>query len=110
MRRGPHSLKLEQAEKIANEILYELAGHILEWKVCGSIRRKKDEVNDIDIVAVQKTSYQFGEPTLAEHISKLDPAGEAFAKSMGKSGVKRFLNGPSIKRFAYKEMMIDLYI
>lgn len=103
-------MKLNDAYAIAIEVIGHFEKHFLEWKICGSIRRRKDDVNDIDIVAVQKTNYEFGESTLEQDVIKLDPAGESFAKQMGKSGVKRFLNGPSIKRFIYKEIIIDLYI
>lgn len=103
-------MKLNDAYQIAIEIVGNLESHFLEWKICGSIRRKMEEVKDIDIVAVEKTNYEFGEKTLAARIESIDPTGAAEAKEMGRHGVSRFLNGPSIKRFKYKGIMIDLYL
>ena len=105
-------MKREQAESIADDLLNHvgLASHFTQFEICGSIRRKKDEVNDIDIVAIPKVNYAFGEHTLEQDIEFIDDMGKIQAKAMGKSGVKRFLNGPSIKRFKYRDIMIDIYI
>jgi DNA polymerase/3'-5' exonuclease PolX len=108
-------MKLQDAESIAQDLLTgngQLASHFEKWTVCGSIRRKKSEVNDIDIVAIEKphTRYQFGEPTISQRIKRLDPTGESEAKAMGKQGAARFLDGDKIKRFQYRGMMIDLYL
>lgn len=105
-------MKREQAEAIALQLLnhLELASHFTKYEICGSIRRKKEEVNDIDIVAIPKVNYAFGEHTLEQDIDFIDDTGKAEAKAMGKSGVKRFLNGESIKRFKYRDIMIDLYL
>lgn len=106
-------MKLQEAESIANDLLTgegKLATHFSRYEICGSIRRKKEEVNDIDIVAIQKQQYGFGEADLGNAVEFMDPVGKKHAKEMGKSGVKRFLNGPLIKRFQYKGIMIDLYL
>lgn len=106
-------MKLEDARKICHELLDmdigELDQHFERFEVCGSIRREKAEVNDIDIVAILKTNYTFGEPTLSDTIRKLDPAGPKEAKESGKPA-SRFLDGPDIKRFFYKGIMIDIYL
>lgn len=103
-------MKLQDAETICQDLIMgtgQLAKHFDKWTVCGSIRRKKDTVKDIDIVAIPKpeSEYQFGEPSLSSWIEILDPLG----KTSGQ-GVSRFLNGPAIKRFVYKEIGIDLYL
>lgn len=78
--------------------------------VCGSIRREKPEVKDIDIVGIMKTDYAFGEETLFDTICRLDPNGPRDAKSAGKHGAARFLDGIDIKRFQYRGISIDVYI
>jgi len=109
-------LRYKDALEIANELCNEQNGkliqHFTQWVVCGSIRRVKEFVNDIDIVAIQKSEseYNFGEISLEDHIKALDPGGSQIAKSMDKSGAKRFLNGSKIKRFRYREIIIDLYL
>lgn len=105
---------LDDARKICHELLDldvgPLEKHFENFNVCGSIRRERPEVNDIDIVAILKTNYGFGEPTLSDTIRKLDPAGAKEAKESGKQAASRFLDGPDIKRFFYKGIMIDIYL
>lgn len=103
-------MNLKDAENIAHDLLLggpELANHFRQWKICGSIRRKRPYVNDIDIVAIPKpeNSYKFGELSLDAQIKDLDPEGRNYPKEN-----KRFLLGPKIKRFFYKQIMIDIYI
>ena len=106
------SMKLQEAEQIAIEITGLLKQHFLNYTVCGSIRRKQEEVNDVDIVAIPKpiSQYHFGDPTLNDTIIKLDSTGSIEAYQMGKRGVSRFLLGDNLKRFFYKGIMIDLYL
>lgn len=106
-------MNLDDARKICHELLDLDVGildkHFENFNVCGSIRRERPEVNDIDIVAILKTNYGFGEPTLSDTIHKLDPVGPKEAKESGKP-TSRFLDGPDIKRFLYKGIMIDIYL
>ena len=44
-------MKYEEALKIAEEVKALLAPHCLRIEIAGSIRRKKPEVKDIEIVA-----------------------------------------------------------
>ncbi len=104
-------MKREDANKICQDLIMgrgQLARHFKKWTVCGSIRRLKPEVNDIDIVAISKPDgeYQFGELSLANDIKRLDPEGV----NLKEADSKRFLNGDKIKRFQYQGMMIDLYL
>ena len=103
-------LEFAQADKILLDLLPKLANHADKLTVCGSFRRKKKFLNDIDIVMILKSNYSFGEPTLGDTILRIDPNGPIEAKNRGKSGVSRFLNGDSIKRFYYQGVMIDIYI
>ena len=98
------------AETIAVEIITKLQIHLMKYLICGSIRRKKPTVGDIDIVAIPKSTYEIGEESLSDVISRIDPNGSKISKSLGKSGAKRFLNGDLIKRFQYKGISIDLYL
>lgn len=98
------------AETVAEEIIDKLQDHLMKYLICGSIRRQKSTVGDIDIVAVPKSVYALDEESLSDVISKIDPDGGKIAKSLGKSGAKRFLNGDLIKRFQYKGISIDLYL
>lgn len=106
-------MKLVDARKIAHELLDldigPLDKHFKIFNVCGSIRRERSEVNDIDIVAILKTNYGFGEESLSDTIRKLDPTGLTEAKESGKP-TSRFLDGHDIKRFLYKGIMIDIYL
>lgn len=103
-------MKLEDAKNIAIELNGLIAWHFSHISLCGSIRRGKAEVHDIDLVGIVRTDYKFGEPTLSQSIRKLDPNGEKEAKEMDKQGASRFLDGKDIKRFKYKEITIDVYI
>jgi DNA polymerase/3'-5' exonuclease PolX len=47
-------IALDQAEKIANECLERLTPHCERIAIAGSIRRKKEFVKDIEIVAIPK--------------------------------------------------------
>jgi len=102
---------LDIAIELCNDNNGKLIQHFTQWSVCGSLRREKEFVNDIDIVAIPKaeSGYNFGELSLVDHIKQLDPDGAEIAKKETKQQ-KRFLNGPKIKRFQYKGIMIDLYL
>jgi hypothetical protein len=67
-------------------------------------------VGDIDIVAIPKLSYELDEESLSDVIYRIDPEGNRIAKSLGRSGAKRFLNGDLVKRFQFKGISIDLYL
>lgn len=51
--------KYEDAIVIANQILEELEPHCYRSKIAGSLRRRRPEVKDIDIVCIPKP-YNFG--------------------------------------------------
>ena len=92
-------MKLEDAIQISNDILTnKLARHFTKFLVCGSIRRKIENVNDIDVVAIEKNNYEFDEPTLDLTIKKLH------------NGNDKPMLGDKIKRFSSNEISIDLYL
>jgi len=102
--------ELKYAEKIAYELLEKLQSHFIRYQICGSIRRKKSTVGDIDLVAIPKVNYKFGDESLSNFIKRIDPEGYELAKSLGKPGPKRFLDGDLIKRFTFKGISVDLYL
>ena len=108
-------MKRVDAIQICNNLLAgpgQLARHFKTWMLCGSIRRYRDEVGDIDLVAIliPESKYSFGEQTLSDRIKQLDSEGYKQAKELGPQAASRFLDGPLIKRFQFEGMMIDLYI
>lgn len=52
-------MKLSEALAIAEKVKDQLAPHCIKIEIAGSIRRKKEEVKDIEIVAIPK-AYQTG--------------------------------------------------
>lgn len=102
--------KLEIAEKIAEELLTILYPFFKKYEICGSIRRKKPYVGDIDLVAIPKSPINEFSTSLSDWIRKIDPLGSEEARELGKSAAKRFLNGEMIKRFNFKGVSVDLYL
>jgi len=47
-------MRLEEAQRLAEQITKEILPHCKRVEVAGSIRRKKSEVNDIDLVLIPK--------------------------------------------------------
>ena len=101
-------MKLEEARAIANNLLNEIGGHFEILQIVGSVRRNCEAVHDIDFVGIRKSEYNFGELSLEAHIQILDPMG--YVETKTKTNITRFLDGPLIKRFRYKEASIDLYL
>lgn len=68
-------LTLKSAQEIADYYLEELAPHCERIEIAGSIRRKKDYVGDIEMVAIPKFetwgSELFGEPLLFNCLEKV---------------------------------------
>jgi DNA polymerase/3'-5' exonuclease PolX len=53
-------LKRQEAEAICRDLIVgagHLGIHFKKYAVCGSIRRLKEVVKDIDIVSIPKTEY-----------------------------------------------------
>ena len=97
-------MKLELANEIEEDLAIgkaNLGSHFVAWRVCGSIRRKCKNVNDIDIVAIPKpeSEYGFGGKTLDDAISLLH-----------KGTTDKPLLGEKLKRFFYRGISIDIYL
>lgn len=95
-------MKLEKANELVKQLETKgnLGQHIKKGLVCGSIRRKKPEVHDIDWVIIKKpeSEYKFGEETLDMTIERLD------------QGLQKPVLGSKIKRFYFRGEQIELYI
>lgn len=102
-------MDLKTAENITSELISLLKPYLEKYEICGSIRRKKPNIGDIDLVAIPKLIRE-NENTLYDIIKKIDPSGLEESKKLGKHNAKRYLNGDLIKRFKFKNAIIDLYL
>ena len=82
-------MKLQQAETIAKNFLSEIKEFCERIEIAGSIRRKKPEVNDIDIVLI---------PKLREHLVQ---------KIRKVSRVE--VQGKKLMRAEYSGVQVDIY-
>ena len=87
-------MRLEQAQKLAQEIVDQISPYCERIEVAGSIRRKKSEVNDIDIVLIPK-------PLLWHRIIA------ALQRAMDAKILKR---GDSIAQLLIKDVKVDFYV
>jgi len=84
-------MELKDAEELAKHIVEHIRPHCERVEVAGSIRRKKSEVRDIDLVLIVKDWLKF--TTKLQKISS-----------------KFLIDGPQQKRIIYKGEQIDLYL
>jgi len=84
-------MKLEQAEKLAEDFITEIAVYCEKIKIVGSIRRKKKECRDIDLVLLAKPEELWNFTLKLKKISK------------------SIVDGKQVKRLIYKGEQIDLY-
>ena len=82
-------MNLEQAQKVAGDLVAELAPFCERVEPAGSIRRRKSWVNDIDLVIIPRN-----QGLLAQ---KLHDLGCRFG-------------GPKLQRFPYKGIQVDVYV
>lgn len=96
-------MKLEEAQKIVDELL-ELLLSISHGMVAvaGSVRRQKEEVNDIDIIVLPKEPFMF-EMTFITYL--MDGTFKPMLKKDGKPMI-----GPKIKSVIYKGVQVDIYV
>src|SRR4030066_671949 len=87
-------MRLEQAQKLAQEIVDQIIPYCERIEVAGSIRRKKSEVNDVDIVLIPK-------PLLWHRIIA------ALQRAMDAKILKR---GDSIAQLLIKDVKVDFYV
>lgn len=85
-------MELERAQKVANEVVKRLAPYCSRIEVVGSIRRRKPQVRDVDIVLVPS------DPGNLEH--QILGLARPFQPK---------LSGEKLKRFNYNGVQVDLY-
>jgi len=87
-------MRLEEAQKLAQEIVEQILPHCERVEVAGSIRRRKSEVRDIDLVLIPK-------PFLWNRIIA------TLQRTMNAKILKR---GESIAQLTIKGVNVDLYV
>ena len=84
-------MRLEQAEKLAEQFIHEIAAYCEKIKIVGSIRRRKTECRDIDLVLLAKPEEWWNFTFKLKKISK------------------SIVDGKQVKRVIYKGQQFDLY-
>jgi len=84
-------MRLEQAEKLAEQFIGEIADYCEKIQIVGSIRRRKTECRDIDLVLLAKSEQLWNFTFKLKKISKIN------------------VNGKQVKRVIYKGEQFDLY-
>lgn len=98
-------IPLSDAEAIASAFVFRIAPACVRTLIAGSVRRRKAEIGDIEIVAIPRTSPEldmFGFPTGAQ-LSALDALLDDLA-------LPRTKNGPKYKQLTYEGTQIDLFL
>ena len=88
MERG--KIALERAEKVASAVVKQISPHCQRIEVAGSIRRRKEWVNDIDLVLVPSDLWNL------HHVI------------MGLGSVK--MSGSKIMRVMVGDIQVDIYV
>lgn len=106
---GIFKFPYQHARELALRYMESLMPYCERIEIAGSIRRKKAEVGDIELVAIPKTDIvadMFGHPLNLS--SALDTQTKRLAISWGAVVIK---NGPRYKKFALAEgLALDLFI
>jgi DNA polymerase/3'-5' exonuclease PolX len=105
-------VSINYALQIANEFIVEISP-FCEWtEIVGSIRRKKLQVNDIDILVIPKYEAT-PDDTLFGTITQMNTLDRKLAEICWENRMMIEANGEKIKRFSSyndSEICIDLYI
>lgn len=84
-------MELENAQKLAEQFIHEIADFCEKIKIVGSIRRKKKECRDIDLVLLAKPEQLWNFTLKLRKISNIG------------------VDGKQVKRVVFKGEQIDLY-
>jgi DNA polymerase/3'-5' exonuclease PolX len=107
---------LAQAEDLAHALADLLRASCARIEIAGSIRRRKPDVGDLELVAIahhERVLDMFGTPTgqtvnlLEERVSVLFASGEV-APRLDKNGQARL--GAKYKALWYRGMAVDLFV
>lgn len=104
-------IPLKKATTTANEIVQRLAPHCERIAIAGSIRRKKSQVKDIEIVCIPKQVEMAGQIDLFGTASPLMVRDPEFMKVIDSYG---FVKGKSTGRYMQRTManntVIDFFV
>ncbi len=82
-------MELQKAEEIAKEFINKIQDECIKVEVLGSIRRRKPQVKDIDLLIIPKNILFLSSPTFTIPISK---------------------RGEKLIRASYEGIQIDIYL
>lgn len=109
-------MKHAEALSLANDVVAVLRSACVRVEIAGSIRRGKDEVKDIEIVAIPdlnikpgRIPIEFGKPVPVQHKTKLD---EVLAFQRDHFKIKFEKQGDKYKKFTLIdwEISVDLFL
>jgi len=107
-------MRLDRAQKIAQEIIKMLEDYCIRVEIGGSIRRKKAEVKDIEIVYISKMVPL--QVAMFDEEDTMSPVMDGRVMSLVQDGVLQwdritFRNGPKYKRLIHVEsgMVVELF-
>jgi len=84
-------MKLKEAQELAEQFIHEIADYCKKIEIVGSIRRRKTECRDIDLVLLAKPEQLWNFTLKLKKISKI------------------MVDGKQVKRVIYKGEQFDLY-
>lgn len=84
-------MRLEEAKQLAEQFVSEITPFCEKIRIVGSIRRKKNEVRDVDLVLIVKDWLNF-------------------TAKLRQISSKYLIDGPQQKRVIYKGEQVDLYL
>ena len=83
---------MEEAQSLAEQFINEMTDYCEKTQIVGSIRRRKPEVKDIDLVLLVKSEHWWDLTLRLRKISKIG------------------IDGKQVKRVVFKGEQIDLYL
>lgn len=87
-------IELKEARRIGEEFLKLIDNSIVKGEICGSIRREKDLVHDIDLVVLPQNQFTF--------------AGDLLIKLPTPSKIIK--QGNKLIQIKYQDVQVDIYL
>jgi len=108
------NIKLQKAKTLAKEIIEDIQPYCKKIKIAGSIRRKNNEVGDIELVAIPKKEKKEVKKNLFDKeiketclLTKYIDTSDKYTKRKNKKGQETF--GEKNKLLIYKNYKLDLF-
>jgi DNA polymerase/3'-5' exonuclease PolX len=96
-------IPLAEAERLAEKYLEALSPYCLRIEAAGSVRRRKPEVGDLELVAIPRPVLDlFGQPSGDHCLNGVDWAGQFSGQAVK--------DGPKYKQIIMPEITLDLFI